>query len=82
MPFNLVPTPFLELMLDRNSEKEAAKKAIEELNKLREIQCHLVTHFLAVKRQTEASAAGLDSLLNSVKTGGDAPPHLAGRLLK
>jgi len=81
MPFNLVPTPFLELMLDR-AENEAAKKAIEELNKMREIQCHLVTHFLAVKRQTEASAAGLDSLLNVVKSGGDPSPHLAGRLLK
>jgi hypothetical protein len=69
-------------MLDRSAANPEAEKAIEELNKMREIQCYLVTHFLAVKRQTEASAAGLDSLLNSVKTGGDAPPHLAGRLLK
>lgn len=81
MPFNLVPTPFLELMLDRN-KNEHADKAIEELNKMREIQCHLVTHFLAVRRQTEASAASLDSLVNGIKAGGDAPPHLAGRLLK
>lgn len=82
MPFNLVPTPFLELMLDRRGDTPEAEKAIEELNRLREIQCHLVTHFLAVKRQTEASAASLDSLVNGVKTGGDAPPHLAGRLLE
>lgn len=82
MPFNLVPTPFLELMLDRSAANPEAEKAIEELNKMREIQCYLVTHFLAVKRQTEASAASLDSLINSVQAGGDPPTHFSRRLLK
>lgn len=62
MPFSLVPTPIIESILNDSDHPQAAK-AIEELNRLRDVQCHLVTHFVAVQRQTQASGAGLRSLV-------------------
>lgn len=66
MPFSLVPTPILELMLNESDHPET-EKAIEELNRLREIHCHLATHLIAVKQQTDASVAGIQSLLSEIQ---------------
>ncbi|CAB4122474.1 hypothetical protein UFOVP33_11 [uncultured Caudovirales phage] len=66
MPFSLVPTPILELMLNE-SDHPKTEQAIEELNRLREIHCHLATHLIAVKQQTDASVAGIQSLLGEVE---------------
>ena len=62
MPFCLVPTPFLETILN-NDESPHADKAIEELRRLKEVNCHLAAHLIAVKQQTEASAASLQSIV-------------------
>ena len=79
MPFSLVPTPFLEMMLENLDESDTrAAKAIEELQRLRDVQCHLVTHLMAVKRQSEASAAGLQALLKD----DDTAPLSTGMLKK
>lgn len=75
MPFSLVPTPVLELMLNESDHPEA-DKAIEELNRLREMHCHLATHLIAVKQQTDASVAGIHSLLGKVE------PHTAAKLTR
>jgi len=79
MPFSLVPTPALELIIEE-SDHPHADKAVEELRKLRDINCHLLTHFVAIKQQTEASTAGLQSLVREIEP--EAPPHLSGRLLE
>lgn len=70
MPFSLVPTPVIEWIL-QNTDDPKADQAIAELNKLRDVHCHLLTHYVAVKRQTDSSASGLKSLL------GDVQPHPA-----
>lgn len=72
MPFSLVPTPVIECILQNTDDPKAAQ-AIAELNKLRDVHCHLLTHFTAVKTQTDASASGLKSLLGSVQPQ-PAPP--------
>lgn len=74
MPFSLVPTPVIELILQTTDDPKA-DEAIAELNKLRDVHCHLLTHFTAVKTQTDASASGLRSVL------GDVPTHPALPLL-
>ena len=76
MPFSLVPTPVLELMLNESDND----KAIEEYQRLRDVHCHLLTHFVAIKAQTEASHAGLKSLLGEVEPHPAA--HLPRRLLE
>ncbi len=58
IPFSLVPTPVLELIL----EKENNELAIEEYQRLREIHCHLASHLVAIKQQTDASVAAIASL--------------------
>lgn len=40
-----------------------ADKAIEELRRLKEVNCHLAAHLIAVKQQTEASAESLQSIV-------------------
>lgn len=72
MPFSLVPTPVLEWLLESTDDPKA-DQAIAELNKLRDAHCHLLTHFVAIKTQTEASTSGLKSLLGSVQPE-PAPP--------
>jgi hypothetical protein len=67
VPFSLVPTPVIEWIL-QNTDDPKADQAISELNKLRDVHCHLLTHFVAVKAQTEASTSGLKSLLGNVQT--------------
>lgn len=66
MPFSLVPTPFIETILNHSTHPQA-DQAIEELNRLRDVQCHLLTHYVAVQRQTQASGAGLQSLISEIK---------------
>lgn len=79
MPFSLVPTPFIEWILQTTDDPKA-DDAIAELNKLRDVHCHLLTHFVAVKNQTDSSAAGLKSLLSDVQT--HPAPQLPGRKLE
>lgn len=68
MPFNIVPTPFIEWILHTTSHANV-EKAIAELKKLRDVNCHLFAHFVAVKNQTSASAETLRSVI------GEAEPH-------
>lgn len=72
MPFSLVPTPVIEWIL-QSSDDPKADEAIAELNKLRDVHCHLLTHFTAVQNQTKSSAAGLRSVLGDVQTHSDPP---------
>lgn len=65
MPFSLVPTPFIEWILQTTDDPKA-DQAIAELNKLRDVHCHLLTHFVAVQNQTQSSASGLRSVLGEV----------------
>lgn len=65
MPFSLVPTPVIEWIL-QNTDDPKADQAIAELNKLRDVHCHLLTHFVAVQSQTQASASGLRSVIGEV----------------
>jgi hypothetical protein len=67
VPFSLVPTPFIECILQTTDDPKA-DQAIDELNKLRDVHCHLLTHFVAIKQQTEASASGIKSVLGDVQT--------------
>lgn len=76
MPFSLVPTPVLELILNESDND----KAIAEYRRLRDVHCHLLTHFVAVKTQTEASHAGLKSLIGEVEP--HPAPHFPRRLLE
>lgn len=80
MPFKLVPTPVLELILNEAPATPQTDQAIAELQRLRDVHCHLLTHFVAVKQQTEASTAGLQSLLGEVKPQPTA--HLTRGLLE
>lgn len=74
MPFSLVPTPFIEWIL-QTTDHPKADQAIAELNKLRDVHCHLLTHFVAVQNQTQASASGIRSVV-----GSDAQMHPAPTL--
>lgn len=72
MPFSLVPTPVIEWILQTTDDPKA-DEAIAELNKLRDVHCHLLTHFTAIKTQTDASASGIKSVLGEVNPQ-PAPP--------
>lgn len=75
MPFSLVPTPVIEWIL-QNTDDPKADQAIAELNKLRDVHCHLLTHFVAVKQQSEASTSGLKSVLGGIQTHPSPPLKL------
>lgn len=74
----LVPTPFIEQLIENAIDEDTAEKAALELAKLKDVQCHLVTHYKAVAMQTQASGAGLRSLLEVGQPSDDTPPHLLG----
>ncbi len=80
MPFSLIPTPVLEILLDQSGDEQA----IAEYQKLRELHCHLASHLLAIKQQTDASIAGIQSitgnLVEQVQTDGAA--HFSRRRLE
>ena len=80
MPFSLVPTPVLESMLNEAPATPTTGQAIAELNRLRDAHCHLLTHFVAVKQQTDASHAGLRLLLGEVQP--EPAAHFPRRLLE
>lgn len=73
MPFSLIPTPVLEWMLDNSNNQEA----IDEYNRLREIHCHLATHLIAVKQQTDSTVAGIQASAPSLSTRKMLPATLA-----
>lgn len=75
-----VSTRNLEHVLNRAEDTAITQAAIDELNRLRELNHYLITHLTAVKRQTDASLAGVLSLVGEVETNRSA--HLLGRLLK
>ncbi len=77
MPYSLIPTTFIELVLN-DTDSPHADKAIEELNRLRAVQCHLVTHLETTKMQTEACISCVQPLLQSVQPLCNPPPHLLG----
>lgn len=81
MPYSLIPTTFIEMVLNE-TDSPHADKAIEELNRLRAVQCHLVTHLEVTKMQTEACITCVQPLLDSVQPLCDPPPHLLGRRLE
>ncbi len=75
-----VSTSNLEHVLNRAEDTAITQAAIDELNRLRELNHYLITHLAAVKRQTDASLAGVLSLVGEVEANRSA--HLLGRLLK
>lgn len=75
-----VSTSNLEHVLNRAEDTAITQAAIDELNLLRELNHYLITHLAAVKRQTDASLAGVLSLVGEVEANRSA--HLLGRLLK
>ena len=80
MPYSLIPTPFIDLIIN-DTDHPHAEQAVEELNRLRAAQCHLVTYLQATKAQTDACTAGIQSLVEGVQPLGHPPPHLfRGRL--
>ncbi|CAB4154486.1 hypothetical protein UFOVP653_5 [uncultured Caudovirales phage] len=81
MPYSIIPTPFIELILN-DTESPHAEQAIEELNRLRAVQCHLVTHLHATKLQTDACISVVEPLIESVQPLCDPPAHLLGGSLK
>lgn len=60
--------------------KEEWERLYAELQRLRDVNCHLLTHYVATKQQSEATHAGLDLLLGKVEP--DPPPQLTRRRLK
>lgn len=75
-----VSTSNLERILNNAEDTAITQAAIDELNRLRELNHYLITHLAAVKRQTDASLAGVLSLVGEVEANRSA--HLLGRLLK
>lgn len=75
-----VSTSNLEHVLNRAEDTAITQAAIDELNRLRELNHYLITHLASVKRQTDASLAGVLSLVGEVEANRSA--HLLGRLLK
>ncbi len=75
-----VSTSNLEHVLNRAEDTAITQAAIDELNRLRELNHYLITHLAAVKRQTDASLAGVLSLVGEVEANRSA--HLLGRLPK
>lgn len=74
-----VSTSNLERILN-NEDTAITQAAIDELNRLRELNHYLITHLAAVKRQTNASLAGVLSLVGEVEA--HRSTHLLGCLLK
>lgn len=74
MPFSLVPTKVLEILLNEAPVNPQTEQAIAELQRLRDVHCHLLTHFVAIRNQTEASTAGLQSLIDEIES--DSTAHL------
>lgn len=77
MPFSLIPTPFIEMILN-DTEHPHAEQAIDELNRLRAVQCHLMTHLSSTKMQTDACISCVQPLLDGVQPLCHPPPHLPG----
>jgi len=75
---HLVSTSNLEHVLNNAEDTSITQAAIDELNRLRELNHYLVTHLAAVKRQTDASLAGVLSLIGKVES--DRSAHLLGSL--
>lgn len=75
---HLVSTSNLEHILNSAEDTAITQAAIDELNRLREMNYYLVTHLAAVKRQTDASLAGVLSLVSEVES--DRSTHLLGCL--
>lgn len=75
---HLVSTNNLEHVLNNAEDTSITQAAIDELNRLRELNYYLVTHLAAVKRQTDASLAGVLSLIGEVESNRSA--HLLGCL--
>lgn len=75
---HLVSTSNLEHVLNNAEDTSITQAAIDELNRLRELNHYLVTHLAAVKRQTDASLAGVLSLIDKVES--DRSAHLLGSL--
>lgn len=80
MNCNIVSTRNLEAVLNNAKDTPITQAAIDELNRLRELNYHLFTHMTAVKRQTDSSLAGVMSLVGEIKA--DSSTHFPGRLLK
>ena len=65
---SLTSAPQLSALLAvMEAENQSVDAAIEELDRIREINVHLLTHIRAVKMQTDTSLAGIQSLLKSVQ---------------
>jgi hypothetical protein len=77
VPFSLMPTPFLELILNE-SDSPHVEHAINELHRLRAVQSHLLTHLEATKMQTDACISGVHPLFKIVQPLCDPPAHLSG----
>lgn len=75
-----VSTSNLERILNNAEDTAITQAAIDELNRLRELNHYLITHLAAVKRQTDASLAGVLSLVDQVEA--HRSTHLLGCLLK
>lgn len=73
-----VSTSNLERVLNNAEDTAVTQAAIDELNRLRELNHYLLTHLAAVKRQTDASLAGVLSLVGEVESHRSA--HLLGCL--
>lgn len=58
------PTSALEAVLN-GSDHPDVDLAIHELNQLRAVQAHLVTHYVAVRRQNDALQQAMGSLFLS-----------------
>lgn len=73
--------PYLSTLLAvMEAENQSVDAAIEELNRMREIGLHLLTHMRAVKAQTDASVAGIQFLLKDIQA--KPPAHLTRSLLE
>lgn len=75
MPTSLVPTPFIEMILN-NAAGPHAEQAIEELNRLRAVQCHLLTHLETTKMQTDACISCVRPLVEGIQPFCNPPAHL------
>jgi hypothetical protein len=64
MPFSLIPTVFLETILNEVTHP-LAEEAIQELTHLKSVQSLLTAHVVAIQRQTAVTVAGLTTLKDS-----------------
>lgn len=77
-----VSTSNLERILNSAENTTVTQAAIDELIRLRELNRYLITHLTAVKRQTDASLAGVLSLVGEVEAECHRSTHLLWRLLE